>query len=348
MQCRPPQAPFFPVPRKKRGLSFGGIFDFRVPRKGRGSWLGTLAAMQVHFGPELLKPEWSRSVVCIGTFDGVHRGHQQVIGTAVDLARSREIPAMLVTFDRHPAAVLHPESCPKAISSLAGNIRIFDRLGLSLALILPFTEELSRTSAQRFYDEILEEKLRASHAVVGHDFAFGHGREGTPRWLEKRIETTVVPPFLLEGRRVSSSEIRAAIAAGDFATANFLLGRPWALAGIVVAGQKLGRELGYPTINLARSFDQATPADGIYAGLCETPNGEFRAAISVGVRPTVDGANRTIEAYLLDYPGESLYGAAVRLRFLQKLRDEERFDTLETLQRQIARDVEQVRAMEVR
>lgn len=298
--------------------------------------------MQVHFGTELLVPEWQGAVACIGTFDGVHLGHREVISRAIEIGRDREMPVAIVTFDRHPAMILRPESCPKPISSLAGNIRIFESLGASLALILPFDLALSKTSAAEFFQNVLCDRLRSATVVVGHDFAFGHNREGTADWLRKRIETTVVPPFMADGIRVSSTRIREAISLGDFRTANRLLGRSWAMAGIVVAGQKLGRTIGFPTINLARSFDQIMPRDGIYAGRCETPFGEFKAAISVGFRPTVGGDRRAVEAYLLDYPGDSLYGRAVRLRFAERVRDEAKFDSIEEMKKQIVRDVEQV------
>lgn len=301
--------------------------------------------MQVHFGADLLVPEWARSVVCIGTFDGVHLGHRRVIESAVDLARSLESPPILVTFDRHPAAVLAPGRKPAAISSIAGNLRIFESLGIALALVMPFDQALADTPAPEFFEEILQGKLRAESVVVGYDFAFGKDRQGTPEWLKDRVATTVVPPFEIDGARVSSSAIRAAIQSGDFAVANRLLGRAWAIVGIVVPGQKLGRTLGFPTINLARSFEQAMPPDGVYAGKCETPFGEFGAAISIGKRPTVGGAERTIEAYLLDYPGESLYGRSVRLRFLERIRNEEAFESLEALTVHMRRDVEKVRAL---
>lgn len=302
-----------------------------------------MMSMQIHFGDDLLAPEWPRAVVCIGTFDGVHRGHRAVIESAVGLARSIEAPAILVTFDRHPAAVLAPDRRPSPISSIAGNLRIFESLGISLALVLPFTLELSRTPAQGFFQHLLTEKLRAEHIVVGHDFAFGAGREGNPEWLAERISTTVAPPFLHQGHRISSTNIRSAISVGDFETANRLLGRAWALVGIVVPGKKLGRTLGFPTMNIARSFDQIMPRSGVYAGIAETPFGDYSAAISIGTNPTVGGESRTIEAYLLDYPGEDAYGRVVRLRLLARLRDEENFTTLEAMTAQIRLDVEQTR-----
>lgn len=295
--------------------------------------------MQVHFGLELLNAEWPKSIVCVGTFDGVHLGHQAVIGRACADAAKQELPCIVVTFDRHPAHVLAPDKCPKAIESLGENLEQFDRLGVGVAVVLPFTKELSQTSAETFFNELLVGKLRAVKIVVGHDFAFGKGREGTPEWLKSRIETDVVPPFEIHGVRVSSSAVRAAIATGDIEEAARLLGRPFAVSGIVVSGQRLGRELGYPTANLARSFDQVTPADGIYAGYATTPHGIFRAAVSIGVRPAVGGKDRTIEAFLLDYPGHELYGRNISVALHRRIREERNFDSLDALRDQIARDV---------
>lgn len=296
--------------------------------------------MQVHFGVDQLQAEWSKALVCVGTFDGVHLGHQAVIRQAVSHAREAQEPAILVTFDRHPAAVLAPDRCPPAIASIPANLRMFASLSVAVTVMLPFTRELSQTSAEDFYRTILVEKLRASAIVVGHDFAFGHGRQGTSEWLKERIETTVVPPFELDGLRVSSSAIRAAILEGRVEDARRLLGRPFELFGVVVPGQQLGRTIGFPTANLARSFNQAVPANGVYACEAQTDFGTFRAAVGIGVRPTVatDGS-RTVEAYLIDYAGTELYGTSLSLRFLKRIRDEERFDSMEALIEQMESDV---------
>lgn len=297
--------------------------------------------MHVHFGIELLKPEWSDSVVCIGTFDGVHLGHQQVIRQAVERARQKGLPCVLATFDRHPAAILAPERCPPTIASLQSNLRHFEELGVAVAVVLTFNRELSETSADDFFENVVKAKLRARAIVLGHDFAFGHGREGTPDWLKARIETEVIAPFEIQGVRVSSSAIRKAVQEGRLEDAAVLLGRPFEIPGIVVAGQRLGRQLGYPTANLARSFDQVTPADGVYGGSCETAFGQYRAAISIGVRPMVD-AGRTIEAFLIDYPGNELYGTALRLFLAKRIREQRRFPDLQDLKAQMALDVAQV------
>lgn len=299
--------------------------------------------MQVHFGLDQLKPAWDQAVVCIGTFDGVHVGHRSVIRTAVEEAERRGWPCALLTFDRHPAAVLAPERCPVSVGTLAGNLREFEALGVSVAIVLAFTRELSLTSAEEFLNDTLKRRLRASEIVVGQDFAFGHKRQGTPEWLCERISTKIVPPVTVDGQRVSSSAIRAAILAGQVEQACRWLGRPFELGGVVVRGARKGRELGFPTLNLAPTSNQAVPADGVYHCTCTTPWGEFEAAGSVGTRPTFDGSDRVIEAHLLDYAGDDLYGKPVRLRFHSRIREQARFETVEELRRQMAADVETVR-----
>lgn len=295
--------------------------------------------MQVHLGLDLLRPEWSRSVACIGTFDGVHLGHRQVIRQAIERARERGLPPVVITFDRHPASVLAPERCPAAIASLASNLRAFEELGVAATLVLPFDRRLADTSAEEFLQTVVRDAARADLLVVGHDFACGHDRQGTPEWLAERIETVVVPAFELDGVRVSSSAVRRAVTTGDVAAAAALLGRPFAIEGVIVHGAQLGAKLGYPTANLARSFRQVTPEDGVYVAVGSTEYGRFRAAASVGVRPTLDDTTPTIEAYFLSYTGGSLYGRSITLEFERRLRAQRKFDTLEALKEQMAADV---------
>lgn len=300
--------------------------------------------MIVHLGLDLVAPEWGAATVCIGTFDGVHLGHQALIREAVRQARDHEEPAIIVTFDRHPLAVLNPDRCPPALASQEQNLAEFARLGAAMAVVIPFDLGMSQTPAAEFLQSVLQDKLRAKRLVVGHDFAMGKGREGTTAWLTERIPTTVLPAVEIGGHRISSSEIRALVSQGDAEEAEALLGRPYALSGIVIGGQKLGRTLGFPTINLARTVDQVVPADGVYAGRCRTPFGAFKAAISIGTRPSVkSNGHRTIEAYLIDYSGESLYGFSVELSVLKKVREELKFDTLDALKEQMSLDVQACR-----
>lgn len=301
--------------------------------------------MQVHFGIELLRPEWTRAVVCIGTFDGVHLGHQAVISEAVARAAREELPSIVVTFDRHPSVILNPSRAPKAIASLKMNLEHFQNLGVGLTVVLPFNAWLSRMSADEFFKTILQEKLRASTVVVGHDFAMGNGREGTLDWLSTRIETDVVAAYSVAGERVSSSLIRSAVSSGELAKANAMLGRGFEIQGFVDHGQKLGRTLGFPTANIARSFDQVLPADGVYASRVMFEGQSYDAALAIGTRPAAGGGPRSIEAFLLDYAGGSLYGKHVRLRLEHFLRPELNFPSLDALKEQMSKDVESVRKL---
>ena len=299
--------------------------------------------MQVHFGVELLNPEWENAVVCIGTFDGVHLGHQRVVARAVERAKELEVPVIIVTFDRHPAAILNPAKAPKAIASLKMNLEQLQIHGVGLTVVVAFNAWLSRMSAEEFFQSILVEKLKASSVVVGHDFAMGNGREGNTEWLSQRIETIIVPPFEVNNLRVSSSVIREAITTGNLELANSQLGRGFEVQGFVIHGQKLGRTLGFPTANIARSFDQIMPSDGVYASWFFVNGKQFKCAAAIGTRPAVGGTVRTIEAYLLDYPGESLYGQHIRLRLEKYLRPEANFPSIEDLKKQMSKDVESVR-----
>lgn len=299
--------------------------------------------MIIHFGTASLNAEWKASIVCLGVFDGVHLGHRSLIEPAVRQAKEREIPSVAVTFDRNPLALLRPESSPKALCSLDQKFEWLAALGLSACVVLPFDLTLSQMSAQEFLDLVLRERLKAAKLLIGHDFAFGRGREGDAAWLSGRIDAESAPPFALEGARVSSSVIRRLVAAGEVERAGLKLGRPFALRGVVVAGQKLGRTLGFPTLNLAFSSDLALPADGVYAAWAETPLGRFMAGVSIGMRPTVDGRHRTTEAFLIDYPGDSIYSAPVALEFHSRIREEKKFLSLEELVEQMGRDIGECR-----
>lgn len=301
--------------------------------------------MEVHLGIDTLRAEWPKAVVCVGTFDGVHLGHEAVIQLAVQQARDAELPCVVVTFDRHPATTLDPAHAPPAIATLQENLARFAKLGVSCVLVLPFDLALSRMTATDFLDSVLVGAARADRLVVGHDFAMGHGRVGTAEWLAEHIPTEVVPALLLDGERISSRAIRKAVADGEMLAAARQLGRNYALSGVIVGGQRLGRQLGFPTANLARSTDLVLPADGVYATWFESAQGRFVAATAIGTRPAVQGTYRTVEAFLLDYPGASLYGLAARIEFAQRLRPEQNFASLDDLKAQMTKDVDQVRSI---
>lgn len=299
--------------------------------------------MLILFGAAGLEPEWSSAVLCIGTFDGFHLGHQAVIKAAVSAARASNLACGLVTFDRNPALTLAPDRAPLALSQPTDNLELLRDLGVDLTVVLAFDRTMSEMTADDFLGTILQSQLRGTHLVVGHDFAFGHDRQGTTSWLEARIRTTVIPPFELGGQRVSSSLIRSRIQSGDLAGATELLGRSFAIRGIVVAGEQLGRKLGFPTANIALPARHILPPDGVYSALASTPFGTFRAAVSIGDRPTVNGEHRVIEAFLLDYPGHNLYGRAVTVNMWRQIREQRRFSSLEELKEWIAKDIEEVR-----
>lgn len=297
-------------------------------------------AMIVQYGIESLKRTWTASIVCIGTFDGVHLGHQELLKQATAWAKREGIPAIAVTFDRHPTSILAPDRVPPHIAPLDECLRVFEKCGIALTLVLPFTRELADQSAEQFLQQYLVGGLGAAGVVVGHDFAFGHDRQGNGAWLEQRITTRVIGEYLVDGRRVSSTMVRNLIQAGEVANAARLLGHAWVYSGIIVTGQKLGRTLGFPTINLVSPCQQMFPADGVYAGWCEVGESRFHAAISVGTRPTFAGEGRTIEAFLIDYPGDEIYGQPARLAFIERLRPELKFDNVDDLVTQMHTDVD--------
>ena len=299
--------------------------------------------MTVHFGTDLVEAGWNSSTVCIGVFDGVHLGHQAVISAAVSAARSHEHPCALVTFDRHPAWTLAPDRVPLALASLGQNLDQFKRLGVAVTVVLAFDQATASTTADDFLQNTLKARLKAETLVIGHDFALGKGRQGDSAWLSGRMDTIAVPPLEMEGHRISSTEIRGLVSAGEVERAGRFLGRPYALHGTVVAGEKRGRTLGYPTLNIALSSRQAVPCDGVYGGWCQTAKGTFRAATGIGCRPTFGGNQRTIEAYLLDYPGDSLYGESVELGFSARIRDDATFPSAAELVDQLNKDVAEVR-----
>jgi riboflavin kinase/FMN adenylyltransferase len=288
------------------------------------------------------------SVVTIGSFDGVHRGHQAIIHVATQRAQELGIPVVAVTFDRHPQEAIQPEKSPPYLTTLTGRLRLLLERGVHDVLVLRFDREFAMLPPEAFVHSVLHRQLSARHIVVGKDFRFGHRRMGSVEYLQEAgarfgFEVEAVPDVLYRGERISSSRIRQALLNGEVREALAMLGRAYVLEGIVVRGQQLGRKLGYPTVNLSLRAPQLIPQNGIYAGrlLHLRTGNRYTAAISVGVRPTVDGKNRTVEAYLLGFSG-SLYGEEVHLAFFHRLRDEQRFDSLHALRAQMDRDVQQV------
>ena len=298
-------------------------------------------------GLEPIPGGWGRCVLTIGVFDGVHRGHQQLIARAVEEAAKREVPSVLMTFDPHPAEVVRPGSHPAQLTTLRRRSELVEELGVDVFCVLPFTPELSRMPADEFVHEILVERLHVAAVMVGENFTFGHRAAGDVellRQLGRRFG------FVAEGLGLvstdsltySSTYIRACIDAGDVVAAADALGRPHRLEGIIVRGDQRGRQLGFPTANLSIPRYAAVPADGVYACRFVHRGRPLSSAVSVGSNPTFSGRERRVEAYVLDQ-NTDYYGENVGLDFVERLRDMVRFDTAEQLQAQIADDVTQTR-----
>lgn len=305
--------------------------------------------MQRWRGLEAVPTGWGRSVVTIGVFDGVHRGHQQLIARAVDRGRERGIPTVLVTFDPHPAEVVRPGSHPARLTSLRRRADLVEELGVAAFCVLPFTSQLARTPPAEFAHEVLVERLHAAAVVVGRNFRFGHRAEGDVPMLTtlgERFGFAVEGVDLITdaGVTFSSTYIRSCIEGGDVAAATAALGRPHRVEGVVVHGDRRGRALGFPTANVAAEPYSALPADGVYAGRFAIGERLLPAAISVGTNPTFSGRVRTLEAYVLDVD-EDFYGHHVGVDLEHRLRGQERFDGVERLVAQMRRDVERTREL---
>ncbi|MFK5634843.1 MULTISPECIES: bifunctional riboflavin kinase/FAD synthetase [unclassified Ornithinimicrobium] len=306
--------------------------------------------------------ELGPTVATLGNFDGVHRGHRAVLRTVTRMARERGLASVAVTFDPHPVAVLHPERAPAAIAGLEHRLDLLEELGVDGVVVIEFTPEYALLTPEEFVHETFVEGLGARVVVVGEDTRFGLHNSGdiaTMHALGERYGFEVVVQgtvgdHLTDGLRSwSSTALRTAIAEGNMRAAAEILDRPHRVSGIVVHGHHRGRGLGYPTANLSHDSEGLVPADGVYAGWLERPSlapddPERRqpAAISVGTNPTFDDVmTRTVEAYVLDRTDLDLYGETVWVDFVQRLRDNLRFDSIEELLQQMAADVEHTREL---
>ncbi|MFF4879062.1 MULTISPECIES: bifunctional riboflavin kinase/FAD synthetase [unclassified Micromonospora] len=292
---------------------------------------------------------WGRSVVTIGVFDGVHKGHQSTIGHAVARARELGVQSVVVTFDPHPAEVVRPGSHPAVLTEPARKAELIEALGVDVLCVVPFTPEFSRLPAEQFVHDILVEHLHAALVVVGSNFRFGHRAAGDVALLERLGRTFGFgveggPLVAEDGTVFSSTYIRSCVDAGDVGAAAAALGRPHRLEGVVVRGDQRGRELGFPTANLLCHRHAAVPADGVYAArLVRRGQREpLMAAVSVGTNPTFSGRERRVEGYALDFDGD-LYGERLALDFVAHLRGQIRYDSIEPLIAQMEQDVVRTR-----
>lgn len=286
-------------------------------------------------------------VVGIGIFDGVHLGHQALIRKVLALSSATGLSSLAYTLDPHPMQVLRPANAPKLIEPLGVRLAHLETLGIGTTVIEPFSTEFAARSAESFAHEILAERVGARHIVVGSQFTFGHQRGGNVQKLaewgqEIGFGVHPVETLRINTITVSSSKIREYIWAGTMRGAALLLGRPFALSGVILRGAQRGTSLGFPTANLHTHFE-LIPSNGVYVGCTTGEAGSFAAVINVGYTPTFGGKELKIEAHLPDYHGGPLYGAAMTIEFIDRLRDEMRFSDIEALKAQIRRDIDQAR-----
>ena len=299
---------------------------------------------------------WGECVVTIGVFDGVHRGHQRIVGRAAQVGEQRGLPVVAITFDPHPDEVTRPGSHPPFLCSARRRAELLGGLGIDAVCVLPFTLEFSRLAPDDFVRTVLVERLHAAVVVVGEDFRFGHKAAGDVQLLAKLGEkyeftTEGMPLLIADDTTISSTSIRHMLEEGDVAGAARALGRPHRVEGVVVRGHQRGRALGFPTANLETPPHTAIPADGIYAGWLASLDDEGRdvqrwpAAISIGTNPTFGEGEQTVEAYALDRTDLDLYGVHAAIDFAARLRGTLRFDSVDALVEQMHRDVDQAREL---
>lgn len=288
-------------------------------------------------------------VATIGNFDGVHRGQRAILDRTVARAGELGVPAVVVTFDPHPLAVLHPERAPVPLTTPKQKEALLGEAGAAVMLVVRFTPEFSRVPARQFVREFLHEKLGLQEIYVGQDFVFGHQRDGNLDLLrgmgeELGFAAHGVPEVSWGGERISSTRIRRALGEGKTTEAAEMLGRPYSIAGTIARGDRMGQKLGWPTINVA-SENKLLPADGVYACRVFFPRypATFDGVTNIGTRPTVyENYQRVVESHILDFK-ENVYGQRVELHFHKRLREERIFPTVMDLSAQIGRDVEATR-----
>lgn len=295
-----------------------------------------------------LQPGTRKVCVAIGVFDGVHLGHQQVIRQTIADAQQHEGIAVAITFDRHPSTVVAPEKTPPLIYRNSKKLRVVESLGIDTTLMIEFTREFSQMSAEEFIRQLVRDFKNVHSICVGSNFTFGYKRQGNVALLKKLGEELQflvhgLAAVSLDGDRVSSTRIREAIRSGNLDAASQMLGRAYSVAGTIMEGDKVGRKLGFPTANLDAE-GLVLPPTGVYAIHCELDGQLHRAVLNIGYRPTMKstGGELRVEAHLLDFSGD-LYGRAMEITFVEKLRDEQKFPSVDVLKQQIAKDIELAR-----
>jgi riboflavin kinase/FMN adenylyltransferase len=288
--------------------------------------------------------------LAIGVFDGVHRGHQAVISTSARHAHAADATPMVVTFDPHPAKILRPNDAPHLLTAREHKIDLIRRLGVGHLLVLEFNKQFAATPPDEFVRQLLKHSKPLREICVGHEWSFGHKRAGNLALLkqlgaELGFDVVGIPPVMVDGNVVSSTAIRTAIKEGHFDKAAAMLGRPYSIVGTVVPGDNLGKKLGFPTANLSAHSEQFPP-DGVYFAEAWLDGVLHHGVVNLGIRPTVakNKPQRTLEIHLLDF-NDDIYDQEIEVRFLQYLRPEKKFPSVDALVRQIETDVNQARKL---
>ncbi|MEI6207151.1 MAG: bifunctional riboflavin kinase/FAD synthetase [Desulfuromonadales bacterium] len=302
--------------------------------------------MRIVTGQEIFNKNFEKSVVTIGNFDGVHRGHVEILRHMKTRARTLDLPAVVVTFEPHPLKILAPDKAPELITTFDQKAELISASGIDCLVVVPFTTDFSRTSADDFVRNTLCDALGMRHIVIGHDYAFGRGREGNYMTLEKigaerGFTLEDMNPIGESGIIFSSSLVRRMVAGGDMESASKILGRYHMISGIVVHGRKIGQTLGFPTANIS-TFNELIPPDGVYAVMVSLDGQQVTGACNIGRNPTFGGGIHSIEVFLLDFSGQ-IYDREISVCFVQKLRDIMRFADTSALMSAIGQDVARTR-----
>lgn len=302
--------------------------------------------MHVYRSPEeLLGKGFSQTVVTIGTFDGVHKGHQTILQQLKNKSREKQLPGVVITFDPHPRELLHPEQPIQLLNTLEERIQLFERHGIEHLVIVPFTRAFSLLSAEDYVEKFLVHYFHPAVIIIGYDHHFGHDRKGDIHLLENlqhKYGYTLeeIPPQVVEQVTISSTRIREYLAKGEIELANALLGYPYSLSGVVVSGDQIGRKLGYPTANLQMGDSRKLiPAEGVYAATAQIDDDRLcrKGMLNIGYRPTFKGKELRIEMHIFDF-SDDIYGHRIRIYLHAYLRPDQYFESAEALRRQMDRD----------
>ncbi len=304
--------------------------------------------MKVYYGIENVPVDYKAGAcVALGVFDGLHQAHRRIIRETVDRAAAEKSRAMLITFEPHPRMILNGQGAGKLpiLTTVSEKTELLQATGLDDVLIIKTDQEFLNNTESAFIAEVLVKRLKVGLIVVGYDYHFGRNRKGTPETLKSAgqkfgFRAVIVPPFNLNGTPVRSSLIRQLLAEGQIVRANQMLGWQYSFSGQAVRGSGRGRELGFPTANLVvESAGKLIPADGVYFVKARLLNNDFYGIVNIGVRLTFNESERVIELYLIDFTNKDLYGQKIRVTFLERLRDEKKFETVAALKRQMQADL---------